>query len=349
VANILIRAGFTLVLEDETDGKSRHCEFAALSKHTGQRYWVEAKMRSVSGVLGKTDIDGTKDSNPLSSFRAHLNDALDKPAQDVRLIFIDLNSGQPLGEDGFPKWRPQAISWLENHEKKHLKPGVEAYVFVTNMAFHRFLSGQHLIHGQAFGLGMPDFNRPAQISLFEFYKRRKKHLDARKIEEAILRYLDFPTTFDGSLPSDTFGDNGPCMKIGDTYLFPDGEGVIAGTVATATVNVDEKYAWFGVNTADGSSRFVRQEMTDDQIADYKRFADVYFGRIKPVPKVVNTRVQFFESLLEQNQEIPRDVLLNFFTGHPQLEEFKNSSNDDLRARYCEEMVARAVAGGFKLD
>jgi hypothetical protein len=35
VANILIRAGFTLVLEDETDGKSRHCEFAAISKHTG--------------------------------------------------------------------------------------------------------------------------------------------------------------------------------------------------------------------------------------------------------------------------------------------------------------------------
>jgi uncharacterized protein (UPF0248 family) len=117
-------------------------------------------------------------------------------------------------------------------------------------------------------------------------------------------------------------------------------------VATATVKEDEKCAIFGVNTGDGSSRFVRQDMTDDQIADYKRFPDVYFGRITPVHRVVNTRVQLFESLLEQN-EMARDVLLNFFTGHPQLEEFKNASNEDLRARYCEEMVARAVAGGFK--
>jgi hypothetical protein len=54
-------------------------------------------------------------------------------------------------------------------------------------------------------------------------------------------------------------------------------------------------------------------------------------------------------LLEQNQDAPRDFLLHFFTGYPSLEEFKNSSTDDLRARYCEEMVARAVAGGFKLD
>jgi hypothetical protein len=54
VANILIRAGFTLTLEDETDGNSKHCEFAAVSKKTGKRYWVEAKMRGVAGLLGRT-------------------------------------------------------------------------------------------------------------------------------------------------------------------------------------------------------------------------------------------------------------------------------------------------------
>jgi hypothetical protein len=43
VANTLIRAGFTLALEDETDGASKHCEFAAISKTTGKRYWVESE------------------------------------------------------------------------------------------------------------------------------------------------------------------------------------------------------------------------------------------------------------------------------------------------------------------
>jgi len=38
VASILIRAGFTLTLEDEAEGDTKHCEFAAVSKRTGKRY-----------------------------------------------------------------------------------------------------------------------------------------------------------------------------------------------------------------------------------------------------------------------------------------------------------------------
>jgi SEC-C motif len=34
VASVLIRAGFKLTLEDETDGKNKHCEFAAISGMT---------------------------------------------------------------------------------------------------------------------------------------------------------------------------------------------------------------------------------------------------------------------------------------------------------------------------
>ena len=54
VANILIRAGFELTLEDEADGVTKHCEFSAISKRTGRKYWVEAKMRVVPGLLGAT-------------------------------------------------------------------------------------------------------------------------------------------------------------------------------------------------------------------------------------------------------------------------------------------------------
>ena len=43
VANVLIRAGFQLTLEDESDGKSKHCEFAAVSRETGKKYWSKRK------------------------------------------------------------------------------------------------------------------------------------------------------------------------------------------------------------------------------------------------------------------------------------------------------------------
>jgi hypothetical protein len=91
VASVLIRAGFTLTLEDETDPDTKHCEFAAVSKATGKRYWVEAKMRSVAGMLGKTTGDGGADNDPFARLINHLNGALKKPALDQRLIFIDLN------------------------------------------------------------------------------------------------------------------------------------------------------------------------------------------------------------------------------------------------------------------
>ena len=92
VANSLIRAGFDLVLEDEEDKTTKHCEFAAVSKKTGKRYWVEAKMRGVVGLLGKTENDGTKKPDPTSELIKHLNSAFKKPAANERIIFIDLNT-----------------------------------------------------------------------------------------------------------------------------------------------------------------------------------------------------------------------------------------------------------------
>ena len=161
VANILIRAGFELALEDETDGNSKHCEFSARSKRTGKKYWVEAKMRSVAGLLGKTHRDGTTDPNPLNRFIPQLNKALAKPAADERLIFIDLNTDPTVEADGKPPWIETLGKRLEQHEKKELPQGVSAYVFVTNFPFHRRLSEPASLVGVPYGLGIPDFNRPA--------------------------------------------------------------------------------------------------------------------------------------------------------------------------------------------
>jgi hypothetical protein len=74
VANLLIRAGFKLELENEADGTSKHCEFSARSRRTGKKYWVEAKMRSVVGQFGKTAANGTTSTNPLGRLVPQLNE-----------------------------------------------------------------------------------------------------------------------------------------------------------------------------------------------------------------------------------------------------------------------------------
>ena len=164
VASVLIRAGFALALEDETDPASKHCEFSAKSKATGKKYSVEARMRSVTGLLGRTAADGGPDGNPLSRLIPHLNGALEKPAHGERLIFIDLNTPFGTASDGAPDWVERAMQRLERYEQTELKTGTTAYVFVTNMEFHRRLDGIPMISAAPFGLGLQDFNRPGLIS-----------------------------------------------------------------------------------------------------------------------------------------------------------------------------------------
>jgi SEC-C motif len=280
VANILIRAGFTLTLEVETDGQSKHCEFAAVSKATGKRYWVEAKMRAVAGLLGRTSADGTTNTNPISSLVPQLNDALAKPAADERLIFIDLNTDAALAPDGRPAWAERALERLDRYEARELAPGEKAYLFVTNLPFHRMLREPPALAAIPLGLGMPDFNRPGYYRLSEVWRRKQRHIDAHNVGDTLTRYLQLPSTFDGGLPSESFGGPASRVRIGETYFFNNViEGGLIGTVTAASVNEAGKEALIGITGQDGMSRICRCPMSEDQLADYRAHHDAYFGRV----------------------------------------------------------------------
>jgi hypothetical protein len=337
VANTLIRAGFELTLEDESDGLSKHCEFAAVSRRTGKKYWVEAKMRAIAGVLGQRQ--GT-DPNPISRLIPHLNDALVKPAADQRLIFIDLNAEPEFSSDLKPTWHDRAIYRLERYEAKELTAGVTAYVFVTNIGFHRRLNEVPAIAAAPFGLGMPDFNRPGTYRVSEAYRRKQKHIDAHYIGTALLDYTKFPTTFDGSLPSEAFGWSSSRVKIGETYFFDNvgAEGLV-GTVTCASVPEHEKVAYSGITGADGTSQILRQPMSESEFEDYKAHPDAYFGKVLPVSKRITDRFELFEWFLEANKGLSRAALLERLSISCGTNILKDKSDADLLSDYCEALVA----------
>jgi hypothetical protein len=336
VANTLIRAGFTLELEDETDGETKHCEFSAVSRTTGKKYWVEAKMRSVSGVLGKTDANGTKSDNPLSHLSHHVTEALKKPATDDRLIFVDLNAPFNPAEGNKPEWVEKAHYALVGYERRHGE--ANAYVIVTNLPFHRMLNDPPAIMAFPLGLGMPEFNRPGVMRLSEAYHHRQKHIDIYNICESLEKYLAFPTTFDGSLPSDPTNRR---VQIGETYLF---EGVggpegTLGTVTAATVSEKDKLAHIAVTRAQGGSIILTQKMTDDAIADYKVHGEAYFGDPgRQKKRDISSSYELFEWLMGCYAETPRARLLELAKGAPNFDELQKMSDEDLRASYCEMMA-----------
>jgi len=342
VANSLIRSGFNLVLEDETQRATKHCEFAAISRKTGKRYWVEAKMRAVDGLLGKTKNDGTKNPDPTSELIKHVNRALKKPAGNERLIFVDLNTDPDDGK--IPKWVDRAADKLDALEKI-LAENQKAYVFVTNIPFHRSLQSEHLgVTALAYGLGIPDFSKPGYYRVSESYRRKQKHIDAHQIMEALKKYPQLPTTFDGSLPSTVKGKQYDRIIIGETYLFEgigeEGQGEVA-TVTTATVDEKSKTAYIGTSIG----KIIAKKMTEDELDDYRSHPEAFFGIIQSSPrKKAQNRYDLFEFFLDSYKNTPKEKLLELMKSAADFGTLQEMDQADLAIEYAERCCATVPFG-----
>ncbi len=138
VAAAFVKAGFEVVLEDETDTATSHCEFNARHKATGARYSIEAKSRHRAGFLG---YPGTP--KPLTEIKAEVTNLLRKAflkrANYERIIFIDINvpfeAAGSIYETG---WFERIATQMPELDKR--KPGNNpwppAFVFFTNHPEH---------------------------------------------------------------------------------------------------------------------------------------------------------------------------------------------------------------------
>lgn len=352
IARVLIAAGFELTLEDEVDRSSKHCEFAAISKDTKQKYWIEAKMRSVAGVLGGNENNSAsakKADKPLSKLVTHLHAALQKPADDQRMVFIDINT--PMSIDADDENRPPFVDALNRrllkYEKQQLEEGKTAYVFVTNMTFHRELSSPPQMICIPSSVGIPDFNRSGLMKLSEIYRRDQRHGDALRVGESMSKLLSFPTTFDGSMPGTTLKGEKPPVQIGETYNFegagPDGSDLI-GEVTDAIVDEKAKEAIVAILTPDKQAFILKDPMTDGQLNDYRANKEAYFGRIKHVPNQIKTPYDLFRYFIEGQKDMTRERLLEQLK-MPE-EQASGISDEDLLIEYCERQVAGS--GFFKV-
>lgn len=352
IARVLIAAGFELALEDEVDRASKHCEFAAVSKDSKRKYWIEAKMRSVAGLLGKNETDGAPvktAQNPISHLVPHLHAALRKPADDQRMIFIDLNAemSADISDEDRPAFVDTVTRRIAKYEREQLEEGKTAYIFVTNMTFHRDLLGKAQMVSIPTSVGIPDFNRAGHYRLSEIYRRDKKHADALRVGESMEKLLSFPTTFDGSLPSASLHGEKPPVRIGERYNFegvgPEGSDLI-GEVTDAIVDETGKEAVIAIYTDDKKAHILKEPMTEGQLADYRAHKEAYFGKIKYVPKGIKTPYDLFLFFVEGQKGMKREKLLELLKITD--EQAREISDEDLLLEYCERCVSGS--GLFKV-
>lgn len=351
VASCMIRAGFKLELEDEADQEQKHCEFSATSTRTRKKYWVEAKMRSVAGILGKTEADGQPaTSKPTSRLSTHIKEAFAKPADGERIIFVDVNTG-PMTREDFQSTPPKTPKWMDAAERqlgdreRNLKEGQSAYVFVTNMSFHNSLDETFL--GQAvltFGLGIDDYGKPRTYTFPESWRIKQKHQDLFAIEEALKKYPQIPNTFDDDLPPVADGDR-ERIKIGRLYNFEDA-GVI-GEVTSASVVEPEKRIYIVVSGQDGKGHILSEDISDRELEVYRQHKETYFGVIQEVGKELETPYELFEWMMETYKNTSKEKLLEWMKDAQDFEELKKLDQLDLALTYCERCAISASRDSAK--
>jgi hypothetical protein len=153
-----------------------------------------------------------------------------------------------------------------------------------------------------FGLGLPDFNRPGMINVKDAYRQKEKYTDAHSILNSLENYLRFPTTFDGTLPSEAFAQPSARVRIGETYHFPDAG--ISDVVTSAIVDEPNREIIAAVSN-DKEHVMVKVPMSDGDLAEWKEYGEAFFGRV-PFGTSSHPANEFelFEWLMETQRNTP---------------------------------------------
>jgi hypothetical protein len=335
VASIMIRAGFELQLEDESDDTQKHCEFSAKSTDTGVIYTVECKSRSVPGVLHKAAVNASKRHSPTSQIVSHLKDALRKPASGERIVFIDINAPAVRVEQ--PEWVEETARVLARYQRDLLEKK-RAFVFVTNICFHWHLEEiDPPAAAFAHGFNIPDFAQMGEIRFSDAWRAKQKYKDIHKIGDFFSQLGKVPSTFDGSLPSATLFGELPPVQIGEKYVFTDADDIV-GTVTSATVGESEGTLYVAVSSDDGRNVILRQEMSDRQLSDYREHKDTYFGEVSRNGDV-KTDFEMYEWLVKTHMEYDRDHILKQLSDSPYIATYKVADKEELVLMYCERLMA----------
>jgi hypothetical protein len=133
-----LRAGFSIEHEDESDGSTRHAEFTANHKATGQQVSVEAKSKHRPGVLGFPGAPQAEGEHNLNVGQL-LNDAVRKNTLHPLVVFFDLNlpwsSASRLLDMGIPP-HPLIHGTLDRMRKRHSGRDPINLLVVTNHPEH---------------------------------------------------------------------------------------------------------------------------------------------------------------------------------------------------------------------
>jgi hypothetical protein len=331
VMGILLRAGFTIELEDEGDINTTHCELTA-TWIDGQKFSVEAKIRRPN-----------KESLNLWN---QLKNALYKKAHHTRIVFIEMNVDAGETEAAQITIMRNALASIRSAEPKisiEGKPAPPAYIIVTNYPFgaDKDPSFQRSAFGEGFKI--PDFKAGGTFaSLREVIAARDKHAPLHALLRSLADHGCVPATFDGNAPEFAFKKHEPQLIFGNHYDIPNGkDGIEAGELIEAIVITKDKLAWCVFRLlSDGRSVMATVPLSDDELFAYAAHPQTFFGELRQKPGPVTDPTDLYDTFLACYRKSSKEKLLEFFAvgGATDLEHLQHLSQEELAKTYAERMA-----------
>ena len=338
VASIFIRAGFGIIFEDEDDASSTHCEFIAIHKESGEKYFVEAKFRTRKSHLSPT---GTASLKLDLGVKRLIRDALKKTTDYKRIIFIDINLPHSIASKYTYKDFSNLIRTLEEEQKTQTNP-LQAYIFLTNSSYYHDLdSFEYRKMLVAEGFNIPDFGLIETTTLHEALLSRKRHKPIHKLCKFLEQDLgaEIPSTFDGEIPLFAYDKNRSRLIIGHKYFVPDYDGNYVEVELLNAVVVEQNKIATGIcRTIDDKTILYHFPLTDDEIATYRAHPDTFFGKFKRQSKGLKNPIDMYYFLYEGFKNLPREEILKRLDKHPEYNKLQNESQEELLSIYCENIV-----------
>lgn len=328
VAAMLLRAGFELEWEDETDRRSTHVEYTAIYPGTGKVFGVECKIRN---------RDVAKNSNQhLVKFAGLVSDALTKETPHDRLIFADLNTqAYPYVPGGPNDWRTISINALRKFEGQPKAASLPpAVVFITNYPDHHHLDSEVPDAGATVeGFKIDDYRTGRLVTLPQKIEMRARNPEIEALLASIQEHIDVPSTFEGEiagLPSNR-------LLIGHRYQMDDGA---VGILEDACVNDANGEVALIIDRDEGGRAIYTNQLSPEEFAAWKRYPETFFGQIRQRPGPVNDPIELYDRLKATFVHTSKEKLLQFMG--KQGARYATLSQPELLDIYVQGMVSSVV-------
>lgn len=335
VAAWLIKSGFELEFEDESDRSSSHCEFTATYTQTGDKYSVEAKSRSPQ--------PGSTSSKKIEVGHRLLQ-ALAKNANHPRLIFLDLF--HPIqSEDEAIRKLAFAENLMRRAEPLTIKglPTPPAFVCLTSVSDQFDTTSHRLGLAVKFcGFKIPDFMNGKPATLREVIENRKKYLPLCRLLESMGFHRNIPATFNGEFPSDVFSKNQPTrIRVGDLYVVPGPSGALVSARVTTAIARHGKALCAFHDEASDEAWFAEMPMSSEQLRDYEESPRTYFGEITGPDRPAETALDLYDFFHESFKRSSKEILLSNLKDAPDIEALRQLTQTQL-ADICAERTTNAA-------